>query len=545
MSLPDYPDHVPRGERWRDIKAPGIYADFDALLNSAAEEGILSERPTSEEESRASNYPVLASAIGERLSLLGYTDEEAHVARDLYVRDREAFFQAVEAFQSEAGLKPDRWVGKKTWTALGYLVNFGSDNDDFTEVLPDDLVTCSLELGAVRRAAKLRLGILGLSSGKPSNRSPRASPAAIEKFHTIAQTLGILDADHPADELSQKSTRLLLSHDALIKALAEVPDGAIAKSPPKYRMIRGQRRKVHKDTNKDVKRFIVNLVRIELWLLGFDIDITSDKLYPIAQVRGAKRKRHPENTEIGGYLLEFYAEFGAVLQDTPFDRSPHRAEMIDNNLFRAFAEIDDKGAAVDEEVATREAQAKVDRELFDDKRVLKALEEGRSFGLQIWDGIKRVWRWIKRGVERLIDIGKNLIRAFFRYASKGFRIARVALRALTSSLTSYLSGRLQFPSKPDAVPAVCVQLYKDFDMRIDIDVGTDRAVLDESSDHMVLFSQRFQLSCEILSIVIGAVRAVAASFVGWALLAKALIRHLREITALYRSIMTIEDHLAA
>jgi hypothetical protein len=62
---------------------------------------------------------------------------------------------------------------------------------------------------------------------------------------------------------------------------------------------------------------------------------------------------------------------------------------------------------------------------------------------------------------------------------------------------------------------------------------------------MLLFSQRFRLSCQILSIVVAAVRAVATSFVGWALLAKALVRHLREIIPLYYSIMAIEDQLAA
>lgn len=545
MSLPKYPIDLPNGETWNRIDAPEIYASFDSLLSSTAERGILSERPTSEEESRTSNYEVLASAIGERLSLLGYTSEEAHAARDLYKRDKEAFFQAVEAFQADACLKVDRWVGKKTWTALGYLVNFGSDDNDAADVLPKKLMEYDPEIGAVRRAAKLRLRMLGLSSGKPSSRSPHASTAAIEKFHTIAQTLGILDANHPADELSKRSTRLLLDHDGLIDALARVPDDAIEKSGPGYRMIRGQRRRSSKDTNKDVKRFIVKLVRIELWLLGFDVDITANDLYPVAQISGAKRNRHPENTELGGHLSQFYATFAHVLNRVPPDEIPFEAGMIDNSLFRAFAEIDDRGETVDEDAAIQELGAKIDRELSSDRDVLRALEKGRSLGLQIWDGVKRAWRWIKRCVKRLIDVGRNLVRAFLRYASKGFRIARTALRALTTSLAGYLSGQLRFPSAQEAVPAVYVRLYKAFDMRLDINAVTERAALDKSSDHMLLFSQRFLLSCRILSIVVAAIQALASSFVGWALLAKALVHNLQEIIPLYHGIMAIEDQLAA
>lgn len=540
MTLPKYPTDLPQGRDWMDLAFPQDYCAFEDTIESSARMGILEDRPAMESGIRDPQYEHLASAIGERLALLGYVDEASKTARTLFSRDQESFLQAVGTFQAEAGLTVDQWVGRKTWAALEYLVNFEASDVDYSDRLPPRLLKYDPKLRAVARAAKLRLHLLGLTSGRPSTRAPNASRRAISNFHETLKNLKILQRN-PGESWTAKSIQLLLNHDGLIQAVAALPEDSLEKSYPRPRRIAGKIRRAKRDKQKPLKLFLVKLVRIELWLLGLDVDITSKHLYPIGQFEGSRPRKNPEADPLGRQIAEFYRRFREITDD---DAVRERAGQIDQELFQAFVTLEPLHEEVVDEEAHKLLNEKLEAKLTEESQILEALDQGRSLGLQLWDGIKRLWRWIKHQVLRIVDVGLNLARAFYRYALKGFRVVCTAVRAVTQSLNRYLSGNLNFFGEHAANPPIQIRLKADFDMEIEVAPGCPLATVNMVGTRVKLFSSRFLFACRILSLVITGLKAAALSWAGWALLAKSLVQHVQELKPLYREIVAIEAQLA-
>ncbi len=536
-NIPSYPEGQIDGVAWNTRDALGVYGDFESALDQCEAMGVLSERPATIGECQHTNYEVLASAIGERLALLGYVAENSEQARTLYRRNKTAFAKAVTEFQSGAGLKPDGWTGKKTWTALGYLVNFEHDDVDHSDDLPAPLLRYDPRLPAVKRAAKLRLRILGLTSGRPSEHSPGPHKSAVKRFCTIINDLGMPPLESE-DRLTARAVALLLNHDRLVSALATVSDGTIEKGAPVRRKRQGRSVTLPGDTRKSLRRLVIKVVRIELWLLGYDVDINASTLYPVCAVQGQRHKKHPEKTALGRHLAEFYRHFMNVQDEAEIRQ---RAGKIDQDLFRAFDQVDQADSDVAKGQDAEDVyNATVHRRFENQAEVSKALELGVSLGLKIWDGMKRLWRWIKKKVIRVIDVGKNIYRAFFRYAVKGFQIVRTAMRAMVQSVSTYLKGELVFGEASHVTPKIHCQIKKDMDTRILISPQAPARLCQKAGTGLQLFSMRFLLACRILSMTLAALKASAASFLGWALLAKSLTHHLKELIPLYRQLTATE-----
>lgn len=558
MSLPDYPRDLNQPKPWLREDPPEAYGKFDTVLSEASRRAVLSDLPASLEESGAApgkpealvDYQIRAQVIGERLWLLGYLAlDNKQQARDLYRRDQAAFLDAVARFQGEAGLTRDGWVGKKTWTLLSNLVNFeplpreaGITAEQTLEDEPwNKPLGAGLNNRAVMRAAALRLHVLGLAGQPPGRGTPYRRPdqRAVTDFHRLLWSLGLVDRLF-GDRLTKKSLPLLMDHDAIVGAVAASDrngDDRFQFSRPS-----GWAEEAFTDM---AQLFLTRLVQIELWLLGSDIDLQQMRRYACAGIR--KRPvldpfEEPDAEEADFYdpggelekrLREYYREFCG------FGKTKARrlAVEIRPSLFQSLMNPrNERVAAGARPLKEADAYESVLGNIESTAKAEELLETGRSLGLRIWDGLKRIWRWFKRRIVKVIEFGQNLARAFYRYANKGFSIVRRAVRAVVNSVTRYVGGQFDFSG-------VSIRLGRDFDTRLLAPAAHPPEQIAQAGDRLRLFATRFVFAGRILGL---AFRAFAlSSMQRWARLAMALARELKQLIPLYRDLVALEAGLPA
>jgi hypothetical protein len=144
--------------------------------------------------------------------------------------------------------------------------------------------------------------------------------------------------------------------------------------------------------------------------------------------------------------------------------------------------------------------------------------------MKLWDGVKRIWRWFVRGVKNIIKLADNLIRGFFRLATKSYIILRKALITLTSSTRQYVNGRLDKTGKH------VILVSKDFDYK---------SVVHESEDPILAinsirrFSAGFLFSCKVVGLIVDVLTKAVQGIIGWARFLYVLVKHYRVIALAY------------
>ena len=558
MGLPDYPEQLNRPGPWLDEEPSEAYGKFESVLTEASQRAVLGDLPASLEESGAApgraaealDYELRAQVIGERLWLLGYLAlDDKQQARALYRQDRTAFLDAVRRFQAEAGLKQDAWVGKKTWTLLSNLVNFeplpheaGTTAEQALEDEPwNKPLGAGLDNRAVMRAAVLRLHVLGLAREPPGRGTAyrRPDPEAVTDFHRLLWSLGLVERLFVGKDLNKTSLPLLMNHDVIVEAVAR----SDRDRDDRFGFMRDSDWAEEAFTDM-AQLFLTRLVQIELWLLGSDVDLQQTRRYacsgirarppfdPFAQADPQADFYDPDGA-LEDSLREYYREF-CGLDD---NQARRLAAEIRPSLFQSFlhprnTQVSVRAAPLHED----DAYAAVLGSIGSSARAEELLDTGRSLGLRIWDGLKRLWRWFKRRIVRVIEFGKNLARAFYRYASKGFSIVRRAVRAVVASVQRYVAGRFD-------LCGVQVRLDKDFDTLLLTPPAHPPEEIAAAGVRLQLFSSRFLFACQILGL---AFRAFALSAMQrWARLAMTLVGELKSLIPLYRELVALEAELPA
>ena len=558
MGLPDYPAQLNRPGPWLDEEPPEAYGKFESVLTEASQRAVLSDLPASLEESGAApgraaeaiDYELRAQVIGERLWLLGYLAlDDKQQARALYRQDRTAFLDAVARFQSEAGLKQDGWVGKKTWTLLSNLVNFeplpheaGATAEQALEDEPwNRPLGEGLDNRAVMRAATLRLHVLGLAREPPGRGTPyrRPDPEAVTDFHRLLWSLNLTKKLFVGKDLNKASLPLLMDHDAIVEAVAKSDHDR----DDRFGFMRDSDWAEEAFTDM-AQLFLTRLVQIELWLLGSDVDLQQTRRYACSGIRARppfdpfaqpdpQADFHDPNGALEDSLRQYYHEFCGLNAN----QARRLAGEIRPSLFQSF--LDPRNTQVSVRAAPLredEAYAAVLGSIGSSAKAEQLLDTGRSLGLRIWDGLKRLWRWFKRRIVKVIDFGRNLARAFYRYASKGFSIVRRAVRAVVASVQRYVAGRFD-------LCGVQVRLDKDFDTLLLTPPAHPPEEIADAGVRLQLFSSRFLFACRILGL---AFRAFALSAMQqWARLAVTLVGELKHLIPLYRELVALEAELPA
>jgi hypothetical protein len=455
--------------------------------------------------------------IAMHLWLLGYLDEEpAEDERPPVAPD--AFRAALRQFRREAGIEangdPDA-IDDPTWYALNELVTVeGMRGTGLTvERLRERWFEDGEPRPALQRAVQLRLSVLGLRDEGPA---PSLDPPRQETLMPFLRVylLFRMGEDSLPQGYFPETIAALFDQDRFVEALsrAGTGDGGFALRRPQG---------LSEERAQTLARaFIVNVAKVELWLLGFEVDPDGETDYRVSGVGGASRR-----SDLRAALREYWQE----LEDLPRDTARERADSISPLLFRSLQKTAEAADAVETDPHADVSREVVEEHLTTEQEIERAWAEVKTRRLSLWDGLKRVWRWIKRGVKKVVSwIGsffKNVARAFYRYATKAYKIVRLAVTSVVESVEYYVEGRLA--TRPDA--QVVLLNESDFDASLYVHPEAGGEAMGRFRRRLRRKTTVFAVGARVLGIAFRTIRHLALGIAGWARLLKSLVHSLREL----------------
>ncbi len=515
-------------ERWNQAYELLIGAERSALLDMPARP-LFSDLNPGQDSQHLEDLPDAADmnsvrlpVIARQLHLLGYLEDsmDGRSARRVAKSDR--FRSAVGQFQAEAGLTVDHWVGRQTWEALSTLISFETKTQVNRWRRLDESY-----YPAFRRAVQLRLYCYGLANKIPQQNFSAIPRANLDKAEAVLRLLNAFPIDQAPTK--QQIYTLLLDPDQLLSLVADSPlttQGTRHEQPL-------------------LRRFLVNVAKIELWLLGLPSKIDSRDDYPVegfkratARIRSGGRFGRTKVLR-NAHLREALQEYWQRLQGYSRQDSSKRAQVLSGELFQSLRDprvqpgvsgepsTDDDYSA--ELIRTFESRGELARDVEESWR------QGRSLGMRLWDGLKRLWRWVKRGIKTIIEIGKNLYRTFFRFALKAYKIARTAFSALGQSLEQYLAGRLNMPTGNTVV----VGLSKDLDYLVVLPPDADSELLTAAANQVDRFSAAFYFASRLIGVFVDGLTKVVTGLAGWLRLLMSLVQSYRSLVPAYRELVAV------
>lgn len=495
------------------------YADLETVLDEAGEGGILDVPAESAARARAGQANrVRDGVISERLWLLGYLPHRDIMATSEHAGERAASLAAVTAFQQDAGLVGDGSAGPVTWAALQELVTFETPTD------VRRYVRVGRPLPALARAVRLRLWALGFLDEQPRDDdvSETLPELELDRFILMLKRFERIPYDDPVPDVSRRIERLF-DQDAILQAIAAAsrPERIGGAMRWVFRYLKESRER-REDTDPVVERFLACVAKVELWLLGFDVDIAPVRDFPVYRFR--RRDRLPANDKVSAALVAFWEMAGWT--------GPHLRRYLTPELFQVMADpAVVVGAGAAESWDEPDYSQRVLELVRTGEDVERAWAEGRGLGMRLWDGLKRLWRWIRRGVEKIVAIGLNVARAFFRFATKSYEIARAALSAAAQAMMQYVAGEIGVPG------GARVLLGRDGDVATWVPDASSGDDLRGASGALAYFGAAFALACKILAAIMRALRAAimgaGAAIIGWARFLWILVDVYREIRPAY------------
>ncbi|HIJ79480.1 MAG: peptidoglycan-binding protein [Desulfobulbaceae bacterium] len=473
--------------------------------------------------------PVRFKVIAEQLWLLGYLENKPDPDQTGNIQSTQTFTSAIRRFQQEAGLTVDGWTGSETWKEIKALVNFETETDVDRWMRADGLF-----YRAFRRAVQLRLWAYGLADKRPGSEFNAIPPANIQRLKKLLWSLSLID-DYE-QEISRKILfSMLFDPDRLVAAAAGfkprlkvflASDDSFADNIDHLEQ--------HEGILQIKRRFLVNLAKVELWLLGSEVKIDGEDDY---RVKGLTRKKLWGGTDknLGTYLQEYWEKLSEFKAET----ATEKAKAITPSLFTSFIEpttINEKDLKkFSEDDYSQQIAAEFEQEPNTQELVVKSYCEGKNLGMKLWDGLKRVWNWIKNGVKKIISFGKNIFRAFYRFAMKGFKIVKTACSAFAKSMDQYLAGQIEI----NGTNSVLAAIKKDMDFQIASNPSANAADLAKATQAVRRFGAMFFFSCQIVGVFIDFLINAVTGLAGWARLLMALVKGYRSLVPAYRELAAV------
>ena len=369
--------------------------------------------------------PVRFKVIAEQLWLLGYLENRPDPDITVEIQSTPDFQNAIRSFQKEAGLTIDGWSGGQTWKVIKSLVNFESKTEIDRWVKEDGLIN-----PAFQRAVQLRLWAYGLADKKPERNFDSIPAKALKKFKKVLWSLSLIK-DYKADVTNKVLFLILFDPGLLLKAAADfkpIREPIFNNADSFSDRIHSFEK--HRGIQQIKRRFLVNLAKVELWLLGSDIKIDGEDDYP---VKGLIRKSvfGGKDKEIQHYLKEYWEK----LSEVKGDEIDEKTKAITPSLFRSLVEPD----TINKKELSPFTEEDYSRQIAEDfenppesdteSLVNRSYQVGKGLGMKLWDGLKRLWSWIKKGVKKILKFGENMFKAFYRFAMKGYKIVKTAFSA--------------------------------------------------------------------------------------------------------------------
>jgi hypothetical protein len=359
--------------------------------------------------------------VRTRLALLGYLDEDVpdpgFGQRKRYI-DAEAR-QKIEEFQKDAGLTADGWVGPQTWQALEELLSFEQPTN-----VAAWLAKTPRRQRAFWRAVGRRLAVLGLPAAPAPERA--ALQPALASFAQVAWLLKLVDAPL-GPGATRRTLELLFDQDALVERLGRFTGG----------FPYDQSDEQSRQTSRLARRFVACVARIELWLLGMELDLRANS----EQARSLQ-SLHPAEALFDFWRFQELSAGEARLRarqdlDGPFFAVLHRSTAGSLSL------AGDGG--FNDWLFTR--LSRKDSSLR--QPLWKTIQE---LGSRAWDGLRRAWSWVKErfqhGARQVKSWLRNLARLVYRQALTAYEHACQAFERLAQAVRFGLPGMLPGSQPP-------------------------------------------------------------------------------------------------
>ncbi len=389
---------------------------LESRLDEAAREGVVRPLPTAAEAFTTQSFAAgHLRTLRNRLFRLGYLEKDSE-------RDRiDATLQGgIKNFQRDADLTVDGWVGMQTWQALQELFAF----EPVTEL--DRWLNNPKASVAVNRAAHLRLISFGLL-GKRDQASDESIDDGLKRWPKVLNITEFPLAANP-------------ERNQLIAALFDY-DKLAAHVTAQRALIRKQLKKLPDKPRALLKRFIVNLVSIELWLLGYD------GVRPDGKAPRLTRKRRPRRQVRGRVRYNyspFYTACRTFWKDCDLSREHAEDAVLLTRTLGGLADIETEPEDRQRERRVRSRQ--LIRVLDKDTERLQKNWSPAEFGGRLWDGVKRLWRLLrgllKRAVSWLLDRAKQFARAAWQAAAEAFSLLKRGIKQFTSAVGLLFSGEV-------------------------------------------------------------------------------------------------------
>lgn len=477
---------------------------FENILHGVEQHGFVNSVPENETEAfNVENQKIRLQTIASRLYLLGYLRREFNPKR--IHRKLDKIKEAVLAFQKDANLTQDNWVGDETWYALDELVSFESE---FTEEKWFINGQIKPEVAhAMHRAIQLRLSCLGLFHTKPRPRSKLLSRKSLYKFGCILRMFYMRKKSFVPD-FNQETLQTLFDQEALTYAITK-------RSKPTsgsfFLKLAADRKE---DDRALSKIFMINCAKIELWLLGYDVKID---------------RKQDTSYSVGGDLWEAISQYYQHFEGRSEAKAKKLAGKIRPVLFLGIG----NALKSDYEYSASDASEEIAKEMItqDVAKTTNNIQEAWSFikekGMRLWDGLKRVWRWIKKIGRKVISFLKNnLFKAFYRFISKAFKIVTKGIAAVIKSFAVYIKGGM-------VSNGMFFKFAKDMDSSIYISESISAEDAEIGSLKLIKQSTAFKIGCKIVGYLFYIFKNLSLGLLGWAKILFSLLKSYKELRILY------------
>jgi hypothetical protein len=242
-----------------------------------------------------------------------------------------------------------------------------------------------------------------------------------------------------------------------------------------------------------VDRFAVCCAKIELWLLGYEVPLD-----------GRAKFDTPGISEIHSYLPARYPLFHALYSfwcenDKRKKKARERAVRVTGLFFARLLQLQRQGERVAD---TNQSEQLFEVLVKEKQNVLESVwEQIKTIGSRIWDGLKRVWRWLKsifRGaVKRIGAWVKNMARLVYRYALNAFPIA-CRLIDITKETVSFLVHKTL---KDSNVGTIVINRNRNYDYRLYVAPEHNRDKMRTSLTAFYRKAYFFSIGMRILGII--------------------------------------------
>jgi hypothetical protein len=429
------------GKLETDVAGTERFEDLGRALDQAARKGHLPDPGQvidQAQDNNLANTRAYILTLSARLIDLGYIRDtprnRTKETMDPYLKN------AVKKFQKEAGLKPDKWAGPRTWKALQQLVSFENEQN------PGDWEIASKTAGgigspAVLRAVYLRLYVLGFFDWQDKlTLKTDISPVTNVRFHKAlddfldtARRLNIT-RERLLPEISLATLGPLFSQDGLIRGIAAHP-GFVGESANKV--------------------FLEAIARIELWLVGFGVNVGNPR------IRLKKRRDSKKSKK----RLTIAQALEAFWKHQPIKKRPKKAvrKIVSPAFFNYLVQLESE-EDLKEETMDKDLVDQVCR--FSPGQRQALMTKLKQVATSIWDGIKRVIRWIRQGIRHLFSKAssslKNMARFIAQRARCHFEPVRKAFDIVHRGVV-FLRNKVFPGSRPDQI---IIYHDRDFDIRL-------------------------------------------------------------------------------